>query len=183
MYPKRSLFFLHLFMGIQLVFHFGVFAILRLMAVWTGYIKDSKENYISSKNTKIAQLIYKEMMTNSATDKSQFKMPNSVVQEGSELRIKGEKRDSSSNTKIANTTEQPSENKQKEKQKKQEELKKPEEQKQSEPNSGSGEGNTKPPNNGSDQGNTTLPNNGDGHGTPMQPSNDGNSRENPANNG
>ncbi len=31
-------------------------------------------------------------------------MPNSVVQEGSELRIKGEKRDSSPNTKIANTT-------------------------------------------------------------------------------
>ncbi|PEQ67737.1 penicillin-binding protein, partial [Bacillus cereus] len=117
------------------------------MAVWTGYTKDSKDDYISSKNTKIAQLIFKEMMSKFATDKSQFKMPNSVVQEGSELRIKGEKRDSSPNTKIVNTAEQPSENKQKEKQKKQEEKqKKQEDQKQSESNSGSGEGNTKPPN-------------------------------------
>ncbi|PGA25220.1 penicillin-binding protein [Bacillus thuringiensis] len=182
------------------------------MAVWTGYTKDSKDDYISSKNTKIAQLIFKEMMSKFATDKSQFKMPNSVVQEGSELRIKGEKRDSSPNTKIVNTAEQPSENKQKEKQKKQED------QKQSEPNSGSGEGNTKPPNSGSGEGNTkppnsgsgegntkppnngsgegntkppnsgsgegntTLPNNGDGHGTPVQPSNDGSSGEHPANN-
>ncbi|RWR54110.1 hypothetical protein DYR28_27170 [Bacillus cereus] len=105
------------------------------MAVWTGYTKDSKDDYISSKNTKIAQLIFKEMMSKFATDKSQFKMPNSVVQEGSELRIKGEKRDSSLNTKIANTTEQPSENKQKEKQKK------PEEKKQSEPKSSSYQGN------------------------------------------
>ncbi|KQB18036.1 hypothetical protein AL712_32825 (plasmid) [Bacillus thuringiensis] len=79
-------------------------------------------------------------MSKFATDKSQFKMPNSVVQEGSELRIKGEKRDSSPNTKIENTTEQPSENKQKEKQKKQEELKKLEEKKQSEPKSGSDQG-------------------------------------------
>ncbi|QWS01100.1 PBP1A family penicillin-binding protein [Bacillus cereus] len=213
------------------------------MAVWTGYTKDSKDDYISSKNTKIAQLIFKEMMSKFATDKSQFKMPNSVVQEDSELRIKGEKRDTSPNAKIANTTEQPNENKQKEKQKKQEELKKPEDQKQSEsnngsgegntkppnngsgegntkppnngsgegntkppnngsgegntkppnngsgegntkpPNSGSGEGNTKPPNSGSGEGNTKPPNNGEGHGTPMQPSNDGNSGENPTNNG
>ncbi|EJR31104.1 transglycosylase domain-containing protein, partial [Bacillus mycoides] len=132
------------------------------MAVWTGYIKDSKDDYISSKNTKISQLIFKEMMSKMATDKSQFKMPNSVVQEGSELRIKGEKRDSS-----PNTTEKPSnnnQNKQQEKQKKQEELKKPEEQKQSNPNNGSGQGNTTSPNNGSGQGNTTSPNNGSGQG-------------------
>lgn len=75
------------------------------MAVWTGYTKDSKDDYISNKNTKIAQLIFKEMMSKFATDKSQFKMPNSVVQEGSELRNKGDKRDSSPNTKIVNTTE------------------------------------------------------------------------------
>ncbi|PGQ04601.1 penicillin-binding protein [Bacillus cereus] len=187
------------------------------MAVWTGYIKDSKDDYISSKNTKISQLIFKEMMSKMATDKSQFKMPNSVVQEGSELRIKGEKRDSS-----PNSTEKPSnnnQNKQQEKQKKQEELKKPEEQKQSKPNNGSGQGNTTPPNNGSgqenttppnngsgqgntmppnngsgqgnttppnngsSQGNTTPSNNGDGHGTPTQPSNDGNTGEDPADNG
>ncbi|MGY1465243.1 PBP1A family penicillin-binding protein (plasmid) [Bacillus toyonensis] len=154
------------------------------MAVWTGYIKDSKENYISSKNTKIAQLIFKEMMTNFATDKSQFKMPNSVVPEGSELRIKGEKRDSSPNAKIANTTEQPNENKQKEKQKKQEELKKQEEQKQSEPNSGSDEGNTKPPNSGSGEGNTKPPNNGSGEGNTKPPNNgSGEGNTKPPNNG
>ena len=60
------------------------------MAVWTGYMKDGKDEYISSKNTKIAQLIFKEMMSEFATDKSRFKMPSSVIQEGSELRIKGE---------------------------------------------------------------------------------------------
>ncbi|WJE32774.1 PBP1A family penicillin-binding protein [Bacillus mycoides] len=155
------------------------------MAVWTGYTKDSKDDYISSKNTKIAQLIFKEMMSNFATDKSQFKMPNSVVQEGSELRIKGEKRDSPPNTKIPNTTEQHSnnnQNKQKEKQKKQEELKKPEEQ--NEPNSGSGEGNTPPPNNGSGQGNTTPQNNGSGQGNTPPPNNgNGEGNTTPPNNG
>ncbi len=141
------------------------------MAVWTGYTKDSKDDYISSKNTKIAQLIFKEMMSKFATDKSQFKMPNSVVQEGSELRIKGEKRDSSPNTKISNTTEQPSENKQKEKQKKPEELKKPEEQKQSELTNGSDRGNTTPPTNGSDRGNTAPPTNGSDRGNTTPPTN------------
>lgn len=75
------------------------------MAVWTGYMKDGKDEYISSKNTKIAQLIFKEMMSEMATDKSRFKMPSSVIQEGSELRIKGEKRDSSPNTSVPDTTE------------------------------------------------------------------------------
>lgn len=75
------------------------------MAVWTGYMKDGKDEYISSKNTKIAQLIFKEMMSEMATDKSRFKMPSTVIQEGSELRIKGEKRDSSPNTSVPDTTE------------------------------------------------------------------------------
>ncbi|MDA1635528.1 PBP1A family penicillin-binding protein [Bacillus cereus] len=141
------------------------------MAVWTGYTKDSKEDYISSKNTKIAQLIFKEMMSKFATDKSRFKMPNSVVQEGSELRIKGEKRDSSPNTKIANTTEPPSENKQKEKQKKPEELKKTEEQKQSDLTNGSDRGNTTPATNGSDRGNTVPPTNGGDRGNIVPPTN------------
>ena len=68
-------------------------------------MKDGKDEYISSKNTKIAQLIFKEMMSEMATDKSRFKMPSSVIQEGSELRIKGEKRDSSPNTSVPDTTE------------------------------------------------------------------------------
>ncbi|MDR5044972.1 PBP1A family penicillin-binding protein [Bacillus thuringiensis] len=154
------------------------------MAVWTGYTKDSKDDYISSKNTKIAQLIFKEMMSKFATDKSRFKMPNSVVQEGSELRIKGEKRDSSPNTIIANTTEQPSENKQKEKQKKPEELKKPEEQKQSELTNGSDRGNKTPVTNGSDRGNTVPPTNGSDRGN-TAPATNGSDRGNktPATNG
>ncbi|MGE6552404.1 PBP1A family penicillin-binding protein [Bacillus mycoides] len=133
------------------------------MAVWTGYIKDSKDDYISSKNTKISQLIFKEMMSKMAIDKSQFKMPNSVVQEGSELRIKGEKRDSS-----PNTTEKPSNNNQN---KQQEKQKKQEEKKQSNPNNSSGQGNTTSPNNGSGQGNTTPPNNSSGQGNTTSPNN------------
>lgn len=82
------------------------------MAVWTGYMKDGKDEYISSKNTKIAQLIFKEMMSEMATDKSRFKMPSSVIQEGSELRIKGAKRDSSPNTSVPDTTEQPKQDQQ-----------------------------------------------------------------------
>ncbi len=50
-----------------------------------------KTSILVVKNTKIAQLIFKEMMSEMATDKSRFKMPSSVIQEGSELRIKGEK--------------------------------------------------------------------------------------------
>ena len=82
------------------------------MAVWTGYMKDGKDEYISSKNTKIAQLIFKEVMSEMATDKSRFKMPSSVIQEGSELRIKGEKRDSSPNTSVPDTTEKPKQDQQ-----------------------------------------------------------------------
>ena len=73
------------------------------MAVWTGYMKNSSENYISSNNTKIAQQIFKEMMSEFGTDKSQFKMPSTVIQDGDELRVKGTKRESSSNVSTPNT--------------------------------------------------------------------------------
>ena len=64
------------------------------------------------------------MMSEMATDKSRFKMPSSVIQEGSELRIKGEKRDSSPNTSVPDTTEKPKQDRQQKlKKKKQEELK------------------------------------------------------------
>ncbi len=181
------------------------------MAVWTGYMKDGKDEYISSKNTKIAQLIFKEMMSEMATDKSRFKMPSSVIQEGSELRIKGEKRDSSPNTSVPDTTEQPKQDQQqkteeekkqeelKKEEKKQEDLKKQEEQKkleeqkkqeeekkQNEQNNGNGQGTTPPANNGGGQGNTPPPaNNGGGQGTPP-PANNGGGQGNtppPANNG
>ncbi len=52
------------------------------------------------------------MMSEMATDKSRFKMPSSVIQEGSELRIKGEKRDSSPNTSVPDTTEKPKQDQQ-----------------------------------------------------------------------
>ena len=171
------------------------------MAVWTGYMKDGKDEYISSKNTKIAQLIFKEMMSEMATDKSRFKMPSSVIQEGSELRIKGEKRDSSPNTSVPDTTEKPKQDQQQkteeekkqeelkkqEEEKKQEELKKQEEQKkleeqkkqeeekkQNEQNNGNGQGTTPPANNGGGQGNTTPPaNNGGGQGNTTPPANNG----------
>ena len=51
-------------------------------------------------------------MSEMATDKSRFKMPSSVIQEGSELRIKGEKRDSSPNRSVPDTTEKPQQNQQ-----------------------------------------------------------------------
>ncbi|ASI77851.1 MULTISPECIES: PBP1A family penicillin-binding protein [Bacillus] len=178
------------------------------MAVWTGYMKDGKDEYISSKNTKIAQLIFKEMMSEFATDKSRFKMPSSVIQEGSELRIKGEKRDSSPNTSVPDTTEQPKQDQQQkteeekkqeelkkqedlkkqEEQKKQEELKKQEEQKKlEEQKKQEEEKKQNEQNNGNGQGNTTPPaNNGGGQGNTTPPANNGGGQGNttpPANNG
>ncbi|MDT3498360.1 PBP1A family penicillin-binding protein [Bacillus toyonensis] len=172
------------------------------MAVWTGYMKDSKDDYISSKNTKIAQLIFKEMMSEMATDKSQFKMPSSVTKEGNELRIKGEKRDSSPNTSVPNTTEQPKQDQQQkteeekkqeeqkkqeelkkqEEQKKQDDLKKQEEQKKQDDLKKQEEQKQNEQNNGNGQGNTTPPNNGGG-GNTTPPNNGGGGNTTPPNNG
>ncbi|MEN1936035.1 PBP1A family penicillin-binding protein [Paenibacillus sp. 102] len=151
------------------------------MAVWTGYMKDGSEDYISSKNTKIAQQIFKEMMSKFGTSEAKFKMPSSVVQEGDELRVKGAKRDSSPNpsTSNSNSSSNSSSDEQKkndeqqkqrieeekkkqqieEEQKKQqmEEEKKKQEQEQSEENK-------KNDQNGQDQGNTNPPGNGNGQG-------------------
>ncbi|PHB86722.1 penicillin-binding protein [Bacillus wiedmannii] len=176
------------------------------MAVWTGYMKDGKDEYISSKNTKIAQLIFKEMMSEMATDKSRFKMPSSVIQEGSELRIKGEKRDSSPNTSVPDTTEQPKQDQQQkteeekkqeelmkqeelkkqEEQKQQEELKKQEEQKKLEEQKKQEEKKQNEQNNGNGQGTTPPANNGGGQGNTTPPANNGGGQGNttpPANNG
>ncbi|WJE54881.1 PBP1A family penicillin-binding protein [Bacillus cereus] len=162
------------------------------MAVWTGYMKNGPEDYISSTNTKIAQQIFKEMMSQFGTDTSRFKMPSSVVQEGDELRVKGAKRDSSPNpsTSNSNSSEQKKnedQNKQQEQQKQTEEDKKQQEQneenkKNEEQNkqnqddatnkpSGSDQGNTTPPGNGNGQGNTTPPGNGNGQGNTTPPGN------------
>ncbi|PEY37211.1 penicillin-binding protein [Bacillus cereus] len=162
------------------------------MAVWTGYMKNGPEDYISSTNTKIAQQIFKEMMSQFGTDTSRFKMPSSVVQEGDELRVKGAKRDSSPNpsTSNSNSSEQKKnedQNKQQEQQKQTEEDKKQQEQneenkKNEEQNkqnqddatnkpSGNDQGNTTPPGNGNGQGNTTPPGNGNGQGNTTPPGN------------
>ncbi|PEF21442.1 PBP1A family penicillin-binding protein [Bacillus pseudomycoides] len=164
------------------------------MAVWTGYMKDSPEDYISSKNTKIAQQIFKEMMSKFGTNTSHFKAPSSVVQEGDELRVKGAKRDSSPNpsTSNSNSSEQQKndgQNKQQEQQQQTDGDKKQQEQKQNEENKqnndqnkqnednaannqgGNDQGNTTPPSNGNGQGNTTPPSNGNGQGNTTPPSN------------
>ncbi|MBC6972578.1 PBP1A family penicillin-binding protein [Bacillus sp. Xin] len=158
------------------------------MAVWTGYMKDGSEDYISSKNTKIAQQIFKEMMSKFGTSEAKFKMPSSVVQEGDELRVKGAKRDSSPNPSTSNSNsdeqkkndeqqkQQMEEEKKKqqieEEQKKQqmEEEKKKQEQEQNEENknndqNGQDQGNINPPSNGNGngQGGTNPPGNGNGN--------------------
>ncbi|MBO1581623.1 transglycosylase domain-containing protein [Bacillus sp. XF8] len=162
------------------------------MAVWTGYMKDGSEDYISSKNTKIAQQIFKEMMSEFGTSGAKFKMPSSVVQEGDELRVKGAKRDSSPNPSTSNSKSNSNSGEQKkndeqqkqqieeekkkqqieEEQKKQqieEEKKKQEqEQKQNEENKNNdqdGQGNTNPPSsgNGNNQGGTTPPSDENGN--------------------
>ncbi|HEK9099531.1 TPA: PBP1A family penicillin-binding protein [Bacillus pseudomycoides] len=151
------------------------------MAVWTGYMKDGSEDYISSKNTKIAQQIFKEMMSKFGTSGAKFKMPSTVVQEGDELRVKGAKRDSSPNPSTSNSNsssnsnsdEQKKNDEQKkqqieeekkkqqieEEQKKQqmEEEKKKQEQEQSEENKENDQ-------NGQEQGNINSPSNGNENG-------------------
>ncbi|MDH2880100.1 transglycosylase domain-containing protein [Bacillus cytotoxicus] len=162
------------------------------MAVWTGYMQNSKENYISSKNTKIAQLIFKEMMSEFGSSKAKFKKPSSVIQEGSELRVKGAKSDSSPNPSKSSSNDQKQnddQEKQQEQQKLEEEKKQQEQQKleeekkqqeqQNEENkkneqkqeddankqNGNNQGNQTPPNsgNGNNQGNQTPPNSGHGN--------------------
>ncbi|WIY63284.1 transglycosylase domain-containing protein [Bacillus arachidis] len=140
------------------------------MAVWTGYMKNGPEDYISSKNTKIAQQIFKEMMSKFGTNTSHFKMPSSVVQEGDELRVKGAKRDSSPNPSTSNSNSNSGGQKKNDEQQKQqiEEEKKKQEQKQNEENENNdqnGQGNTIPPSNGNgnNQGGTTPPSDGNGN--------------------
>jgi penicillin-binding protein 1A len=61
------------------------------MAVWTGYVKNGRGNYLSPNETKISQLMFKKMMQNFGTDKSKFHQPSDVNQSGNELSIKGVK--------------------------------------------------------------------------------------------
>ncbi|MDM5192900.1 PBP1A family penicillin-binding protein [Bacillus hominis] len=70
------------------------------MAVWTGYEKDSEENYISDRSTRIAQQMFQVMMSKFATDKSRFERPSSVQELNGELYIKGAKKDAVKEIKV-----------------------------------------------------------------------------------
>ena len=67
------------------------------MAVWTGYTKNGRGNYMMGNTTKISQLMFKYMMEAIGTDKIGFKQPSDVYRVNNELYIKG-----------ANIEEQPS---------------------------------------------------------------------------
>ncbi|MGZ9784453.1 PBP1A family penicillin-binding protein [Bacillus pseudomycoides] len=72
------------------------------MSVWTGYEKDSEENYIADKSpsVRIAQQIFKEMMSKFATDTSRFEQPASVQRLNDELYVKGAKKDAVKEIKV-----------------------------------------------------------------------------------
>ncbi|PGC26301.1 penicillin-binding protein, partial [Bacillus pseudomycoides] len=72
------------------------------MSVWTGYEKDSEENYIADKSpsVRIAQQIFKEMMSKFATDTSRFEQPSSVERLNEELYVKGAKKDAVKQIKV-----------------------------------------------------------------------------------
>ncbi|MCU5460059.1 MULTISPECIES: PBP1A family penicillin-binding protein [Bacillus cereus group] len=70
------------------------------MAVWTGYEKDSPENYIGDRSTRIAQQMFQVMMSKFATDKSRFERPSSVQEINGELYVKGAKKDAIKQIKV-----------------------------------------------------------------------------------
>ncbi|PFE04269.1 penicillin-binding protein [Bacillus cereus] len=72
------------------------------MSVWTGYERDSEENYIPDKSpsVRIAQQIFKEMMSKFATDTSRFEQPSSVERLNDELYVKGAKKDAVKQIKV-----------------------------------------------------------------------------------
>ncbi|MES5867489.1 PBP1A family penicillin-binding protein [Bacillus cereus group sp. RP32] len=70
------------------------------MAVWTGYEKDSPENYIGDRSTRIAQQMFQVMMSKFATDKSRFERPSSVQVLNDELYVKGAKKDAVKQIKV-----------------------------------------------------------------------------------
>lgn len=70
------------------------------MAVWTGYEKDSPENYIGDRSTRIAQQMFQVMMSKFATDKTRFERPSSVQELNGELYVKGAKKDAIKQIKV-----------------------------------------------------------------------------------
>lgn len=60
-------------------------------AVWTGYDKIKQDSFIQSQDSHIAKLIFKQVMSEVSEGKEtpDFKMPSSVVKDGSELYVRG----------------------------------------------------------------------------------------------
>ncbi|CAM4102326.1 PBP1A family penicillin-binding protein [Bacillus manliponensis] len=69
------------------------------MAVWTGY-NSMADGSIKPNQTRIAQQMFKSMMTKFGTDKSNFKQPSSVERLNGELYIKGVKKDHVKKTEV-----------------------------------------------------------------------------------
>ncbi|WP_442598680.1 transglycosylase domain-containing protein [Neobacillus sp. D3-1R] len=59
------------------------------MSVWTGYSENGPGNYMEGDTTKIAQLMFKQMMQAFGTEKASFKQPSDVYRVGVDLYIKG----------------------------------------------------------------------------------------------
>ncbi|MFE8699931.1 transglycosylase domain-containing protein [Cytobacillus sp. FJAT-54145] len=59
------------------------------MAVWTGYTQNGTGHYMIGNQTKISQLMFREMMRTLGNDSSSFKQPESVYKVNNELYIKG----------------------------------------------------------------------------------------------
>jgi penicillin-binding protein 1A len=126
------------------------------MAVWTGYVQNGPGNYLTANETKIAQIMFKKMMENFATDKAKFQQPKDVYQSGNELFIKGVKPDTTVGTGNTTTT----------------------------PNANNGAGNTTTtPNANNPAGNPTPPPNGTGNPTPPPNGSNGTGNPTPSTNG
>jgi penicillin-binding protein 1A len=59
------------------------------MAVWTGYSKNGKGNYMEGNTTKISQQMFRVMMQEFGTDYSSFVQPQDVYRSNNELYIQG----------------------------------------------------------------------------------------------
>ena len=77
------------------------------MAVWTGYPENGPGNYMDENETKISQLIFKNMMENFGTDTSRFQQPNDVYRLGNELYIDGGNSGDVPSTSQASSTHSP----------------------------------------------------------------------------
>ncbi|MDG4656135.1 PBP1A family penicillin-binding protein [Ectobacillus antri] len=59
------------------------------MSVWTGYAKNGQGMYLNKETSRIAQYIFKNMMSKFGTDTSPFEQPSTVYRFGNELGVTG----------------------------------------------------------------------------------------------